>query len=365
NGTTTAHDGLRLGETSGSVVGVTGTVTISNSNITVNAHNDVHIRNTSGTISSFSITNSTIGGFKTPGASPAANAMVFEGSGTSILTAGSITGSTFSNNSSERGLEIQAHDTATVGTFTVSGNMFTNNGIGASFTQDNSANITFKFLNNGTAVNPLTTNVANALAMVNVFASAASTGGTIVGTISGNHIGNAAVTGSGSTTGNGIRVFGQGKTTVTLLIDGNTIRQTPKARGIDLQFVGSTTGGLGIVSTNDVTITNNDVATNGTPADFPLAAIFLAADNQGSPAKVRANIHDNTVPATANTFDYPTFDGSDAQLIYVELGGATAELVDNAPGSATALAELQSHNTGAMYADPGVALIAGPITTPP
>ena len=47
--------------------------------------------------------------------------------------------------------------------------------------------------------------------------------------------------------------------------------------------------------------------------------------------------------------------------------GAVAQLVDNAPASATPLAELQSHNTGKMYADapPLVTLIAGPIGTPP
>jgi hypothetical protein len=104
------------------------------------------------------------------------------------------------------------------------------------------------------------------------------------------------------------------------------------------------------------------------PAAFPLAAIFLAADNQGSPARVRADIRTNTVPATVGpngSYDYPTFDGNAAWFVYEELGGATAELVDNAPASGTATAEMQSHNTGTMFADSGVALIAGPITTPP
>ena len=359
NGNSTSDDGLQLGDVSGSTVGVTGTLTISNSNISGSAHNNVHIRNTSGTISSIAVTNST---FNNLNDTFGANSFLFEASGTSTLTGGGITGSTFSANSPQRGLEIQAHDTATVGTLTVSGNAFTDNGIHASFTQDGSANLTFKFLNNGTAANPM---VTASLSAVNVFSSSASTGGTVVGTISGNFIGNAAVTGSGSATGSGIRVLGQGRTAMTLLIDGNTVHQTPQARAIDLQFLGSTTSGLGIVSTNDVTITNNNAATDGTPADFPLAAIFLSADSQGSPAKVRADIRGNTVPSVANTYDYPTFDGTAAHLVYVELSGATAELVDNAPASADATAELQSHNTGAVYADPTIDLIAGPIVTPP
>ncbi|HMH52910.1 MAG TPA: putative Ig domain-containing protein [Candidatus Acidoferrum sp.] len=359
NGNSASDDGVQLGDVSGSTVGATGTVTISNSNVSGNAHNNVHIRNTSGTISSLVVSNSTFNNLNDTFGN---NSFLFEASGTSTVTGGSITGNTFSANSPQRGLEVQAHDTATVGTLTVSGNAFNDNGIHASFTQDGSANLTFKFLNNGTLVSPMLTATLSA---VNVFSSATSTGGTVVGTISGNFIGNPAIIGSGSASGNGIRVLGQGRTAMTLRIDGNTVHQTPQARAIDLQFLGSTTAGLGIVSTNDVTITNNFAATDGTPVDFPLAAIFLAADNQGSPARVRADVRGNTVPIVPNTYDYPTFDGTAAHLIYVELSGATAELVDNAPASPDATAELQSHNTGAVYADPTISLIAGPIVTPP
>ena len=93
NGNSTLDDGLQLGEASGSVVGVTGNVTISNSNISGNAHNNVHIRNTAGTIASFTVTNSS---FNDLNDTFGANAFLFEGSGTSVLTSGSITGSTFS-----------------------------------------------------------------------------------------------------------------------------------------------------------------------------------------------------------------------------------------------------------------------------
>ena len=133
---------------------------------------------------------------------------------------------------------------------------------------------------------------------VNVFSSSTSTGGTIQGRIQGNTIGNAGVPSSGSPIGNGIRVFVQGRTVATLLIDGNVIRQTPQARGIDAQFLGPLTSGQPLTQ-SDITITNNDV----NPQDasgFPLAAIYAAADSQGtSPARVRSDIRLNTVPVGA------------------------------------------------------------------
>jgi hypothetical protein len=363
NGNSTADDGIQFGLESGNTVGLTGAVSITNSAITGNAHNDVHIRDTSGTISSLTVSGSTIGGFNGGGAN-AANAFLFEGSGTSALTSANFSGNTVQNNTSDRGLEVQAHDTATIGTFTVQNNAFINNGIQASFTQDGSSNLTFKFLSNGTAGTPMTGAVLQAL---NVFSSSQSTGGSITGTIQNNFIGNPAVAGSGSTGGQGIRILVQGQTDSTLLIDNNTIRQvgqTSGSRGIDAQFLGPTATGLGVTSFNDITITNNHVQTDAPAGTFPLAAIFLGADNQGSPAQVRANIHDNVVPATGS-FDYPSFDGNGGQLVFVNVtAGAIAQLVDNAPASGTATAELQSHNTGNSFAN-GVTLIAGPISTPP
>jgi hypothetical protein len=352
NGNAAAENGLQLGEATGTVGGITGTLTITNTNITASAGNNVHIRNTSGTLALMTVTG---GSFNDLNDTTGANSFLFEMGGTAVTTAATISGATFSNNSPQRALEVQAHETAQISSFTVSDSTFNNNGIHASFTQDTSANLTFAMLNNTSMLN------ANPLHAINVFSSATSTGGTITGTIQGNVIGNAATAGSGSSTGNGIRVVVQGRTAATLLIDGNTIRQTPGARGIDMQFLGTTTTGLGIVSTNNVTLTNNNVQNNA--SSFPLAAVFLAADNQGSPARVRADIRGNVVP-TSGTFDYPTFDGNATQLIFEELSGATSELVDTPPASASATAQLTSTNTGTAYANSGVALIAGPIPTP-
>src|SRR5581483_3824304 len=103
------------------------------------------------------------------------------------------------------------------------------------FAVDTAANLTFKLLNN--------TMTGASSQAVNVFASSQTTGGTLQGRIVGNTIGSAGVAGSGSTTGSGIRVLVQGKTQGTFLIDSNIIRETPDARGMDIQFLGPTTSG--------------------------------------------------------------------------------------------------------------------------
>ena len=112
NGNSTADEGIQFGLFSGNTVGVTGTVSIANSNVSGNAHNNVHIRNTSGTITSFNVTASS---FSNLNDTTGANAFLFEMSGTAVTTAASITGSTFANNSPQRALEVQTHDTGRIG----------------------------------------------------------------------------------------------------------------------------------------------------------------------------------------------------------------------------------------------------------
>jgi hypothetical protein len=364
NGNSTSDDGVQFGEASGSVVGVLGTLTITDSSVSANAHNGFWVRNTSGTLTSLSVTGSS---FNDVNDTTGANAFLFEGSGTSTLTAGTISSSAFQNNTPQRALEVQAHETATVGTMTVSGNTFTDNGIHASFTQDTASNLTFKFINNGSVATPMTGSVLQA---VNVFSSSQATGGTLTGTISGNRIGNPAVAGSAGQAG-GISGVLQGQTDTTLLVDGNIIRQTNgDARAIGLAYRGpapplaDTLGANTVV--NDLTLTNNDVVPGTAPSGFPLSAIMVEADNQSgadnkSPT-IRADIRGNTVPAGAPSDLLPT------NLGFFEYDAANGhgigQLVDTAPASADATAQLTSTNTGSASAF-GVALIPGPITTPP
>ena len=184
----------------------------------------------------------------------------------------------------------------------MSGNTFTNNGIHASFTQDGSSNIEFYFVNNGTAGTPMTGSILQA---VNVFSSSQSTGGTIVGTIRGNFIGNAAVANSGG--GSGISATIQGQTDATLLIDGNTIPQTNgDGRGIYVGVRGPANPLAGTLGANtvvsDVTITNNNVTPGNTVEQFRGGYCRRGRQPDLSDAKaptVRANITGNTVPNVA------------------------------------------------------------------
>jgi hypothetical protein len=364
NGNSTSDDGIQLGLESGSTTGVTGTVSLTNSSVSGNAHNNVHVRDTSGTISSLTVTGDT---FSNLNDTTGANSFLFEGSGTSTLNSATMSGNTFGNNSPQRALEVQAHDTASVSGFVVQNNSFSDSGIHASFTQDGSANFAFKFLSN-TMVNPQTptpnSTFGQYLQAVNVFSSSQSTGGSIQGRISGNTIGTAGVPNSGSATGSGIRTFIQGKTQGTLLLDGNTIREVGTQggnRGVDAQFVGVPTPCSGSVPTSSITFTNNNIDTQAPASTFPLAAAYISGDNQGCGGITQADIHGNTVP-TAGTFDFPTFDGNGGQLIFDEVGSGDARLVGNA---GTAQTQLANTNTGKVYAPSGVQMIPGPIATPP
>ena len=156
---------------------------------------------------------------------------------------------------------------------------------------------------------------------------------------------------AGTAIGNGIRVNINGDADADVLIDGNTIRQCPNGRGIEV--IGRNgTGGL------DVTATNNDV----NPQDvsgFPLAAIFVQSNCATTCNTVRSDVGGNTVPAGA-TFDLlPTF------IAVVETGTSTSQVVDSPPANATCTDQLTSTNTGSASASAGCALITGPINTPP
>jgi VCBS repeat-containing protein len=375
NGNSTSDDGIQFGRDSGSFSGVTGAVSITNSSVSGNAHNNVHIRDTgTDTISSLTVTGSS---FNNLNDTFGANSFLLEMSETSILTSGTFSNNTVQNNSPQRGLEVQTHDTGRIGTssgtggLTVSGNTFVDNGIQASFTQDGASNLTFKFLNNGVAT-PMTGSILQA---VNVFSSSQSTGGTIFGTISGNRIGNAAVANSGSTQGGGISALIQGQTDATLLIDGNTVVQTNgDSRGIYVGFRGPANPLAGTLPGNtvvsDLTLTNNTVTPRNTANNFG-AAIVVEADNQSfSDAKaptVRANITGNTVPTTAV---HPvTGEFFAANLIYFEYSSAGArgigQLVDTGAANANATDQLTSTNTGTSRGSAGIDLIPGPIGTPP
>ena len=293
NGNSTSDEGIQFGEFSGNTVGAIGVVSILNSSVNANAHNGFHLRNTSGTISSFTVTGST---FNDVNDVTGANAFLFEASGTSVVTAATISGTTFSNNSPQRALEVQVHDTGSISDFVVQNNAFSGNGIHASFTQDTAGNLEFRFLNNGTSGSPM---VGSILQAVNVFSSSQSTGGTIVGTISGNFV--------GATQANFISAVIQGQTDATLLIDSNFVRQTNgDSRAITVAFRGpanplaGTLGPTTVVS--DVTSRTTMWCRVRHQAESPPERSSLKPTTRQalttSHPRSRADIRNNIVPTT-------------------------------------------------------------------
>src|SRR5262249_16019759 len=134
---------------------------------------------------------------------------------------------------------------------------------------------------------------------VNFASGASSGGGTYKAFESGNVVGNAGVSGSGSAIGDGMRFFMQGQQAAILTIQKNTIRQAPLGRGMDISELGRDNANSGQTRL-DVKVTGNDVNPQDTTG-FPLYAIYVGADAQGtgtSGSDVRAEIHGNTVPST-------------------------------------------------------------------
>jgi hypothetical protein len=332
NGDAVAEDGIYLSNLS-------GTATITGTTVTGSAHNNMTIDNTTGTLASLAISTST---FSSNGAAFGNNGVLVQIRGTSTVTSATISGCTFASNQST-GLQVTTGDTATISAFTVTGSTFTTNNIAMDFAKAQTSNLSFAIQNNPT----ITGNTSHA---INVFTAAgAGTTGNLRGRITGNGIGNAGVAGSGSATGNGIRVNINGSANAWVLVDNNTIRQCPLGRGIEA--IGRNgTGGL------DVTVTNNNVNPQDT-SGFPLAAIFVQSNCVATCNTVRSDIRLNTVPAGASADALPTY------IALVETGASTSQLV-NTTGSATCTAQLSSTNTGSASASAGCSLIAGPISVP-
>jgi hypothetical protein len=336
NGTSANVDhGIQLLDVSGAAAFTNDTVTGS------------HVTNLffGGTVSSTVTTNSLTVSGGTYGNSATNSGIQVNMTHTSTLKTALISGVTFSSNASS-GLQMVSNDNSIVGdgagapasgTVTVSGCTFTNNAGNTAMDIDQgggggAGQMYARLINN-------TTITGNGGPAINIFTSSSSTGGTMKVRIDGNHVGNAAVSGSGTTLGPGIRVFLQGKTTNTVTIANNVVRQTLGSRAIDVEALGPVTTGQPI-TVSDVVITGNDAATNDTTPGGSLAAIYVAADDQGSPAQINAEIHGNTIP-TGGDFDYPTFDGNAPWLYYrVATAGAVAKLF-NFGGHANANSEIQ------------------------
>jgi hypothetical protein len=221
-----------------SMSNITGTVTIANSVILNSPHNGVTIDNNNTSMAGFNFTNTTVqcqaGQTCEPSGSTGNDGLLLTMRGTSVLTTGTISGSTFSGMRST-GVQIQTNDTGTVGSnsggtiissLTISNNTFTGNGIGIDIDESQISNLTFQVLNN-------TLSGAQSHA-INVFSTAGTDTGptnhTFVGKIFGNSIGTQGTKDSGSVLGSGIRVVVQGDATQGVItVDNNTIHEVANA----------------------------------------------------------------------------------------------------------------------------------------
>ena len=294
------------------------------------------------------------------------------------MTDGSVSGSTFRNNFSN-GILVNTENSSRIGAdnatsgstdgFVVSGNTFDDNNIAIQFGVFHSSDMTVDIQNNTIVNDNRTANVAvggTSTAIVVGSSSTATAGSTLNARIESNTIGNAAIDGSGSSIGNGIRLIIQGLTDVTALINNNTIREAPIGFGIDVELLGSTSG---TPPTSDVTITNNNVDhTNagfkpGT-SDFPLPAIYVSGDNQGTAGRLNVDVRGNTVPNTASF----NFLGTMIELFEYTGPNGDLHLVDNpvGPGGQTASQQVAGSNTGTASASANVALdVTGALPQPP
>ena len=333
-----------------------GTNSWSDVSVTASELANVMVENTSGTLASFIVTGASH--FDNLGTAFGGNSMVFNIHGTATLTSGSITGATFSGNKPARGITVQAQDTATIGSFTVQNSTFASDGLGASFEQAHSANHTFAFLGN--------TVTGSAPGQgVNVASSSTSTGGSLTGQINNNLIGTTGVVDSGSTTGDGIRVFTQGGTVATLTISGNVVREVPNARGIDITGLGTTSGG-GLkrfkVTGNTIVRPSGSNQSLCGPANTPcpLASIFVTSDSFGVAQTVCSVITGNTA---YDPTSYPL--GGEAAYTLGEVadpGHTSSHQVEGAGGSVSAsiLATntVTNQTSAPTQVDAGVGLVA-------
>jgi hypothetical protein len=236
-------------------------------------------------------------------------------------------------------------------TATIQNSTFTGNNLHMDLNHDGTGSTRYSVLNN-------TFRSAQSHAF-NLFSSAVqapATGGILDATISGNVVGTAGTASSGSVLGNGFRININGGVDATVLVDGNTVRQTPNGRGIEV-ISRNGTGGLDITATNNVF--NNDFVTTPENAGFSLASAFFQSNCVTVCNTLRADIRLNTVPAAA-----PNGELLAAQLAIIESSTSTFQLVDTGAASASCTAQLTENNTGSAAANAGCSLIPGPIDTP-
>jgi Big-like domain-containing protein/putative Ig domain-containing protein/cadherin-like protein len=274
---------------------ITGTVTIANCAIANSPHNGMTVDNNNTNMAGFNFTNNAIscaaGQPCQPSGSLGNDGLLLQMRGTSVLTSGLVSASTFSGVRAV-GVQIQTNDSGRIGSnsggtitnsFTIQTSTFTNNGVAIDIDESQVSNLTFQILNN---VNITGTNAV----AINAFTTAGADTGPVshsfVGRIDGNVIGTQGTKDSGSRIGSGIRVVVQGQNTQgNVAVDNNVIREVVNAD--IMTFIGQNGAAASGTGTARFKITNNSMpAPSGSnqslcgPPNTPCAGagIFVLAD---------------------------------------------------------------------------------------
>ncbi len=247
------------------ITNLLGTSSITGSTLTGNAEDNLYVKNGTGTLTltvsttTFSNNSATIGNdgihFLAADVSGSNNANM------SIT----VTNSVFTNH---RGDHFQATtDAATTGTQTVvfqnndlNNTVGTNLGAGLTLNPGGNATVNFNISNNGTDADPFTG------AFVSAITINSSNNSTMSGTINNNVIGNPAAIDSGSFSGDGITVFANNTSDITVAITNNKIREYSNLTGINIHVRD------GASDTINATITGNTISDPGTFASNGILA---------------------------------------------------------------------------------------------
>ena len=353
------------------MTGLTGTAAIENSTIRGSFEHNFRLLNTSGTLDTLEITDSTFDHLAVQSGVAGGSGVLITLHNSAVITDLAIVDSTFRNNFSN-GILVNTEQSSRIGEDNagsgstdgaiVAGNTFDDNNIAIQFGVFHSSDITVDIEGN-TIVNDERTGVGDtSTAIVLGTSSLSAAGSTLNARVEGNVIGDESIGGSGSSVGSGISLIIQGLADVTALIDDNTIREAPLGFGIEVQSLGS---GSGTPPASDVTITNNDVDHTNPDylpggSDFPLPAIWVYGDSLGATGAFNLDIRGNAVPTDPSYFFLGT-------MIEVYESAGDMHLVDNpfGPSGQTATEQLETSNTGTAAAF-GVDLdLAGPLLLPP
>ena len=209
------------------MVGLFGNAAITNSTVRISAENNLFVDNTSGTLTLLDITGSQFS--STTAAAPGADGVLIKPQGTSNVTV-NVSNCFFSNNRDDQ-LQMAPTGTAT-SKITVNNNTF--------------ADSTATTLGGGITINPVANTQTRAIVTNNDMTGAVlsalnfnlGVGSAVTSTFhvtaTGNFIGNVGVVQSGSETGHGIQVWGNGSGIINAVVSNNDVRNWGSFYGINV-----------------------------------------------------------------------------------------------------------------------------------